>query len=104
MDTTMEIRTIIPVRGRKPYIRERHITIGNYSIRTIIPVRGRKLFQVPDMGIKELEDKNHNPRKGMETFIDNRLAVFLSVSDKNHNPRKGTETIQQRNNSYTVCL
>ena len=40
-----------------------------------------------------MDDKNHNPRKGTETFA---ILLFLSRhiynQDKNHNPRKGTET------------
>ena len=38
-----------------------------------------------------LFDKNHNPRKGTETFYWQK-AMQSMESDKNHNPRKGTET------------
>ena len=37
--------------------------------------------------------KNHNPRKGTETFVSNTLLLYSCFSVKNHNPRKGTETL-----------
>ena len=37
--------------------------------------------------------KNHNPRKGTETFIASSLVIVVIVNGKNHNPRKGTETV-----------
>ena len=40
-----------------------------------------------------LIDKNHNPRKGTETFRIPGMAK-VNLHDKNHNPRKGTETRQ----------
>ena len=45
-------------------------------------------------------DKNHNPRKGTETFGVLLTCLVLPVIDKNHNPRKGTET--ENNGSVTV--
>ena len=38
-------------------------------------------------------DKNHNPRKGTETFLINVGLNESHFVDKNHNPRKGTETM-----------
>ena len=87
-------------------------------IRTIIPARGRKLATLDPHRVKFSFDKNHNPRKGTETYpplFSVKLALSLSIrtiipargrkpsviahivhdivfQDKNHNPRKGTET------------
>ena len=61
------------------------------EIRTIIPARGRKLWNFYDI-IVFFFDKNHNPRKGTETYQTNRRLSLLACLDKNHNPRKGTET------------
>ena len=38
-------------------------------------------------------DKNHNPRKGTETYAERYVNDGFSGGDKNHNPRKGTETL-----------
>ena len=46
-------------------------------------------------------DKNHNPRKGTETYELNILIEKLDT-DKNHNPRKGTETFTEVNNAIFV--
>ena len=37
-------------------------------------------------------DKNHNPRKGTETYFHATHILSAVDYDKNHNPRKGTET------------
>ena len=38
------------------------------------------------------KDKNHNPRKGTETYPLPFITASRMTVDKNHNPRKGTET------------
>ena len=45
------------------------------------------------ISVRGLSDKNHNPRKGTETFTTSIASFLLLRGDKNHNPRKGTETI-----------
>ena len=49
-------------------------------------------FQRLHKGIYKRCDKNHNPRKGTETFFALCYIHALQIIDKNHNPRKGTET------------
>ena len=61
-------------------------------IRTIIPARGRKLIIIIVQNFFKVVDKNHNPRKGTETFSSLGVNCACLGLDKNHNPRKGTET------------
>ena len=118
LERMLEIRTIIPARGRKLIRRFESYYPCQSWIRTIIPARGRK--HVPGGWSRTLRpcDKNHNPRKGTETaFLQIRMIFgessirtiipargrklscyfppktgFSCTVDKNHNPRKGTET------------
>ena len=57
------------------------------------PRKGTETFSKSfSLGIEVFNDKNHNPRKGTETALYD-LAVSFFQFDKNHNPRKGTETL-----------
>ena len=87
---TVQIRTIIPARGRKLALFFVRFPRCYFVIRTIIPARGRKHEFIAYDSVP-ISDKNHNPRKGTET-ARLRLQSYQGNPDKNHNPRKGTET------------
>ena len=72
----MKIRTIIPARGRKPCVVK--AVQGRPQIRTIIPARGRKPHHSTKSNFQRQRDKNHNPRKGTETTLQNLLLPTYS--------------------------
>ena len=56
-----------PRKGTETTVIKSIIFINKCLIRTIIPARGRKLFMRASNGSVKIRDKNHNPRKGTET-------------------------------------
>ena len=61
------LKIIIPVRGRKQsWILSK--TGFDFLLKIIIPVRGRKRSEFMAMRLFRIKIKNHNPRKGTETF------------------------------------
>ena len=111
----MRIRTIIPVRGRKPDVmlivaksalndknhnpRKGTETIPTINkiiaskIRTIIPARGRKLQGYRfDLKGEEAWIRTIIPARGRKPRLLHKIQTDSMHYDKNHNPRKGTET------------